>query len=63
MVPVAHLRLIAWSLSFVFCALPVMAVSALPGHHPRDLVDPAGLEHWLDHLDPETSTVAEYALP
>ncbi|CAN5820165.1 metal-dependent hydrolase [soil metagenome] len=61
--PVAHLRLIAWSLSFVFCALPVMAVSALPGHHPRDLVDPAGLEHWLDHLDPETSTVAEYALP
>jgi hypothetical protein len=28
-----------------------------------DLVDPAGLEHWLDPLDPETSTVPEYALP
>jgi uncharacterized protein len=61
--PVAHLRLIGWSVSFVFTALPVMVVSALPGHHPRDLVDPAGLEHWLDHLDPETSTVPDYALP
>ncbi len=61
--PIAHLRLIGWSVSFVFTALPVMAVSALPGHHPRDLVDPAGLEHWLDHLDPDTSTVPDYALP
>ena len=61
--PTAHLRLARWSLSFVFTALPVMVVSALPGHHPRDLADPVGLEHWLDHLDPETSTVPEWALP
>lgn len=61
--PVAHLRLISWSVSFVFAALPVMVVSALPGHHPRDLADPVGLEHWLDHLDPATSTVPEWALP
>jgi predicted metal-dependent hydrolase len=61
--PVAHARLVGWSLSFVFAALPVMVVSALPGHHPRDLVDPAGLDHWLDNLDPETSTVPEWALP
>ena len=55
--PVAHWRLARWSLSFVLAALPVMVVSALPGHHPRSLADPAGLEHWLDHLDPATSTV------
>ena len=61
--PVAWFRLISWSLSFIFVALPVMVVSALPGHHPDQLVDPAGIEHWLDHLDPETSTVPEWALP
>ena len=61
--PVAWFRLAGWSLSFIFVALPVMVISALPGHHPDQLVDPAGLEHWLDHLDPETSTVPEWALP
>ena len=61
--PTAWFRLIGWSLSFIFVAMPVMVVSALPGHHPDDLADPAGLEHWLDHLDPDTSTVPEYALP
>jgi predicted metal-dependent hydrolase len=61
--PAAWFRLIGWSLSFIFVALPVMVISALPGHHPDDLTDPAGLEHWLDHLDPETSTVPDYALP
>ena len=40
-----------------------MVISALPGHNPGQLVDPAGLEHWLDHLDPDTSTVPEWALP
>lgn len=61
--PVAHLRLVGWSLSFIFVAVPVVVVSALPGHHPRDLADPAGLDHWLEHLDPETSTVPVWALP
>ena len=61
--PVSQLRLLGWSLSFVFVAVPVAVVSALPGHHPRDLADPPGLAHWLDHLDPETATVPEWALP
>ena len=61
--PTAHLRLVGWSLSFIFAAVPVMVVSALPGHHPRDLVDPSGLDHWLDHLDEATATVPEWALP
>lgn len=61
--PIAHLRLLGWSVSFIFVALPVMVISALPGHHPDQLVDPIGLEHWLEHLDPETATVPEWALP
>ncbi|MGI8755274.1 MAG: hypothetical protein ACR2MB_05325 [Acidimicrobiales bacterium] len=61
--PTAHLRLVRWSLSFVLVAVPVMVISALPGHHPRDLVNPAGLDHWLDSLDPATATVPEWALP
>jgi len=61
--PVAHVRLVKWSLSFIFVAVPVMVVSALPGHHPRHLVDPAGLEHWLDHLDPDTGAAPAWALP
>lgn len=61
--PASHLRLAGWSLSFVFAAMPTMAVSLLPGHHPDQLADPAGLEHWLDHLDPETASVPAWALP
>jgi predicted metal-dependent hydrolase len=61
--PAAHWRLLKWSVSFIFVALPAMVVSALPGHSPRDLPDPDGLDHWLDNLDPETSTVPEWALP
>jgi len=61
--PVSHLRLIGWSISFIFVALPVAVLSTLPGHHPKDLTDPAGLEHWLDNLDPATSTVPAWALP
>ncbi|NLD77765.1 MAG: metal-dependent hydrolase [Acidimicrobiales bacterium] len=61
--PGAHLKLLVWSVSFIFVALPAMITSALPGHHPRNLANPVGLEHWLDNLDPETSTVPEWALP
>nr|HMS89763.1 metal-dependent hydrolase [Acidimicrobiales bacterium] len=61
--PDAHVRLLVWSVSFIFVALPAMIVSALPGHHPDSLVDPAGLAHWLDHFDPETGTVPEWAQP
>lgn len=61
--PSSHLRLARWSLSFVFVAMPVMVVSALPGHHPDQLVDPAGLDGWLSHIDPGTATVPEWALP
>ena len=55
--PVAHARLIGWSLSFVFDALPAMAVSLLPGHHPSSLSDPSWFAQWLACYDEETGTM------
>jgi predicted metal-dependent hydrolase len=46
--PLAHLRLLLWSVTFIFDLLPAMAVAVLPGHHPRDLVDPWFYSQWLD---------------
>lgn len=46
--PIAHFRMIKWSLSFLFGLLPAMAISALPGHHPNDLVDPVRLQGWIN---------------
>ena len=34
--PDAHVRLLVWSVSFIFVALPAMIVSALPGIVPLD---------------------------
>ena len=28
-----------------------MVVSTLPGHHPSQLTDPAGFDHWLEQLE------------
>lgn len=38
--PVAHVRMLVWSISFLFELFPNMFISALPGHHPDDFVDP-----------------------
>ena len=45
--PIAHLRMFFWSLTFLFVLFPVMAVSILPGHDPRDLADPYRLQSWI----------------
>ena len=55
--PVAHWRMLVWSVSFVFELLPAMAISALAGHHPSRLVDPAFYHDWLDQFDEETGTM------
>jgi hypothetical protein len=34
-----------------------MVITALPGHNPRDLVDPPWLSTWLREYDPETGTM------
>ncbi len=38
--PLAHLRMLVWSISFLFELLPNMVSSVLPGHHPDNFVDP-----------------------
>jgi hypothetical protein len=55
--PVAHWRMLKWTISFVFELLPAMAVSAMPGHHPSNLVDPAFYEQWLEHFDADDGTL------
>lgn len=55
--PVTYVRLLRWSVSLAFAVLPVMAASALPGHHPSDLADPVFLPTWLRQYDPVTGTL------
>jgi uncharacterized protein len=45
--PMAWFRLIGWTLSFLFNAVPLMAVTCLSGHEPADLLDPPNLMAWL----------------
>jgi predicted metal-dependent hydrolase len=55
--PVAHWRLLTWSISFLFDLLPAMVVSALPGHHPTHLTDPSFYELWLREFDGDSQTM------
>jgi predicted metal-dependent hydrolase len=57
--PLAVVRLVRWSVTFLFELLPVMVVAALRGHHPRDLTDPSFLVQWLRELDAGVPTVAQ----
>ena len=34
-----------------------LAVSALPGHHPRRFADPVYLPAWLHQYNPDTKTI------
>ncbi len=45
--PLAWFRLLGWTLSFLFNAVPLMAVTCLSGHEPADLLDPPNLMAWL----------------
>lgn len=55
--PIAHWRMLRWTLSFLFELLPAMVVSALPGHHPSNLVDPSFYGQWLEHFDADDGTL------
>jgi predicted metal-dependent hydrolase len=55
--PVAHIRLIRYSVSLGMTVLPTLAVSAMPGHHPSSFADPPLLPSWLAGFDPETGTM------
>jgi uncharacterized protein len=49
--PMAWFRLVGWTLSFLFNAVPLMAVTCLSGHEPADLLDPPNLMSWLRNRD------------
>lgn len=55
--PVCWYRLFKLGISMAFEVMPTLAVSALPGHHPRDFVDPIFLPVWLGQYDPVTGTM------
>ena len=55
--PVAWVRLIKWAISLAFEVIPTMVITALPGHHPRELADPTWLTSWLREYDPSTATM------
>lgn len=59
--PIAHWRMLTWTLSFTFEMLPAMVVSALPGHHPSKLVDPSFYRQWLEHFDADDGTLPTWA--
>ncbi len=55
--PLTWIRLVGLSVSMAFVLVPTLVVSALPGHHPRDFVDPIYLPAWLGQYDPVTGTM------
>lgn len=57
--PLAHVRLLIWTISFLFELLPAMVVSVLPSHHPSDLADPLLLENFLKEHRPVTTAPDE----
>jgi hypothetical protein len=61
--PVAWVRLIKWAISFAFEVIPTMVITALPGHHPRELADPTWMVTWLARYDPTTETIPQWNAP
>ncbi|MCB1248874.1 MAG: metal-dependent hydrolase [Acidimicrobiales bacterium] len=55
--PVCWWRLLRLAVGLAFVLIPVMVVSALPGHHPRQFTDPPYLPAWLRQYDPATGTI------
>jgi predicted metal-dependent hydrolase len=55
--PLTWFRLVALAVSLAFVLVPVLVVSSLPGHHPRDFTDPIYLPQWLTQYDPDTGTM------
>lgn len=57
--PITYVRMIPWTVSFIFDLLPAMAVGSLSEkHHPNDLTDPQWFALFLQGYDPDTQTIA-----
>ena len=61
--PVAWFRLARWSISLAFTVLPVLASSAMPGHHPSSFADPPFLTQWLRGFPAATPAAATAVRP
>ena len=61
--PLCHVRMAWWSVSFAFELLPSFAVSLLPGHDPRSLVDPVWYSLWLSQFDQESGSMPVWNSP
>lgn len=61
--PVAWFRLLRLATSLAFVLVPVMVVSAMPGHHPSEFADPVLLPTWLRQYDPVTETMPLWGTP
>jgi predicted metal-dependent hydrolase len=56
--PKTYLRMIPWTVSFIFELLPAMAVASLSKkHHPNDLADPQWFALFLEGYDAETGRI------
>lgn len=55
--PVCWYRLLKLGVSIAFELIPTLVVSSLPGHHPKQFVDPIFLPAWLGQYDPVTGTM------
>ena len=49
--PRVHVRMVIWSLSFVFEVLPLLGLCIAKDHHPKRWSDPEWLGQWLDSYD------------
>ncbi len=61
--PAVWWRLTKMAIGLAFDLLPTLFISALPGHHPDNLADPAFLPSWLESFDPETATMPIWQPP
>jgi predicted metal-dependent hydrolase len=56
--PGTYLRMLPWTVSFIFDLLPAMAVASLSNkHHPNDLTDPQWFALFLQGYDPDSGTI------
>jgi uncharacterized protein len=59
--PLSWARLVIWTISYLFVALPLLAVSVTKDHHPDDLIDPVTLPWWLRRYDVVSGELPHWA--
>jgi uncharacterized protein len=59
--PISWVRLVVWTLSYLFVALPLLAVSVTKDHHPNDFIDPVTLPWWLRRYDAASGKLPHWA--